>query len=429
MVHTVVDNLQEELAVREIVIVGASLAGTRTAQALRNAGYDGRLTLVGREPHPPYDRPPLTKSALLHGATIEELALPGAEELEARWLRGRSAVGVDITTRRVRLDNGDRLSFDGLVIATGATARRLGTSEVGPVVHHVRTYEDSTRLHDTLARPDLSVLVVGAGLLGSEIASVASARGHRVTLVEATPGPMLGVFGPELSAYCAGLHRNHGVDLRTSSAVLTLCPETWRSQRAAAVITDRTTGDRWTTHADVVVGALGASPATGWLRHSGLDVEGGVRTDSSLTVLDRAGLPVAGIVAVGDVARTPQPLLGGMARRVEHWTAAVGHADIAAATLMGNHEDAGHSHTAPVPAFGTELHGERIRVVGLPGAGDTTTLVSGTPESNQLVATRTLNGRLVGAIAVNDAPALLPYRAELETQTAIRYAPTPGGRP
>jgi 3-phenylpropionate/trans-cinnamate dioxygenase ferredoxin reductase subunit len=409
---------------REIVIVGASLAGTRTAQALREAGYDGGLTLVGREAHPPYDRPPLTKSALVRGPSLEELALPGAAALEARWLRGRSAIGVDVADRRVQLDHGERLSFDGLVIATGANARRLRTSEVGPVVHHVRTYEDSARLHRALARADLSVLVIGAGLLGSEIASVASARGHRVTLVEAAHGPVLGVFGPELSAYCARLHRDHGAELRTSSALVSLCPENWRGERAAAVLENRATGDRWTTRADVVVAALGTSPATDWLRHSGLDVEGGVRTDSSLTVLDRRGLPVAGVVAVGDVARSPQPLVGGIARRVEHWTAAVGHSELAAATLLGR-----LAVPAPVPSFGTELHGQQIRAVGMPAAGDTTTIVSGAPEHNHFVATRTLHGRLVGAIAVNDAPALLPYRTELETQTASTLAPAPGGRP
>jgi NADPH-dependent 2,4-dienoyl-CoA reductase/sulfur reductase-like enzyme len=409
---------------RDIVIVGASLAGTRTAQALRRAGYDGGITLVGSEVHAPYDRPPLTKSALLRGPALDELALPGTEALDARWLRGRTAVGADLADRRVQLDTGERLSYDGLVIATGATARRLRTSEVGPFVHHVRTYEDSARLHRALARPDLSVLVIGAGLLGSEVASVASAGGHRVTLVEAAAGPVLGVFGPELSAYCALLHREHGVDLRTSSALLSLCPETWRGQRAAAVLEDRSTGDRWTTHADVVVASLGTSPATGWLRHSGLDVDGGVRTDTSLTALDRRGLRVAGVVAVGDVARTPQPLVGGIARRIEHWTAAVGHAEIAAATLLGE-----QAHAAPVPSFSTEQHGQQIRAVGMPGLGDATTITSGAPESHQFVAARSLHGRLVGAIAVNDAPALLPYRAELETRTASTYAPTSGGRP
>ena len=409
---------------REIVIVGASLAGLRTAQALRRRGYDGVLTLVGREIHPPYDRPPLTKSALVHGPTLEGLTLPGTSALGARWLRGRTAVGVDIAARRLHLDTGEELSFDGLVIASGAGARRLRTSDVGAAVHHVRTFEDAVRLHRALARPDLSVLVIGAGLLGSEIASVAAGGGHRVTLVEVAPGPVLGAFGSELSAYCARLHQDHGVDLRTSSELFSLSPETWRGERAVAVLEDRSTGDRWTTRADVVVAALGTSPATGWLRHSGLDVEGGVRTDSSLTALDRRGLPVESVVAAGDVARSPQPLLGGIARRLEHWSAAVGHAEIAAATLLGE-----QPAPAPTPSFSTEQHGQQIRAVGMPGAGDATTVVSGDPDSNRFVATRTLRGRLVGAIAVNDAPALLPYRAALETQTASIYASTPGGRP
>lgn len=409
---------------REVVIVGASLAGTRTAEALRRAGYDGTLTLVGREPHPPYDRPPLTKAALVRGPELDSLVLPSTVDLDARWITGHWATDLDLTDRHLRLDTGERLRFDGLVIATGASARRLRPSGVGPLVHHIRTFEDCVQLHQALAAPDQKVLVIGAGLLGSEVASVAVARGHRVTLVEATEGPMLGALGPEISAYCARLHRARGVELRTSTVVLSLSPETWRGKKATAVLEDRSSGDRWAARADVVVAALGTVPETGWLRESGLDSDGGVRTDGSLTALDRYGVPVAGVVAVGDVARAPQPLIGGIARRVEHWTAAAGHAEIAAATLLGSQP----AVSAPVPSFGTEQHGFEIRAIGMPGAGDATTVVDGAPEDHRFVATRTLRGRLVGAVAVNHTPGLVPYRAELERQSARAPETTPGGR-
>ena len=407
---------------REILIVGASLAGTRTAQALRRAGYDGGITLVGREPHPPYDRPPLTKSALMTGPDLATLALPATDDVDARWISGHSATGLDLRARKVRLDTGERLGFDGLVIATGASARRRRPTGDGPVVHHIRAFEDAVQLHHALAGPDRAVLVIGAGLLGSEVASVAVARGHRVTLVEVAEGPMLGVLGPEISGYCARLHRDRGVDLRTSTAVLSLSPETCWGERAIAVLEDRSSSSRSVIHADVVVAALGTSPETAWLRESGLDCDAGVRTDRSLTALDRNGLTVDGVVAVGDVARAPQPLLEDVARRIEHWSVAVGHADIAAATLLGLQQAA----SAPVPSFGTEQHGTLIRAVGMPGSGDTTTIVDGAPEDGRFVATRTLRGRLVGAVAVNHAPGLIPYRAELETQTTTALQ-TAGG--
>jgi NADPH-dependent 2,4-dienoyl-CoA reductase/sulfur reductase-like enzyme len=416
--------IYKERVVREVVIVGASLAGTRTAEALRRAGYDGTLTLVGREPHPPYDRPPLTKAALARGPELASLQLPSTVDLDARWIRGHSATDLDLTGRHLRLDTGERLRFDGLVIATGASPRRLRPSGVGPLVHHIRTFEDCVQLHHALAAPGQEVLVIGAGLLGSEIASVAVAGGHRVTLVEAAEGPMLGALGPEISAYCARLHRARGVELRTSTVVLSLSPETWRGKKAIAVLEDRSTGDRWATRADVVVAALGTAAQTGWLRSSGLDSDGGVRTDASLTALGRDGVPIAGVVAVGDVARAPQPLVGGIARRVEHWTAAAGHAEIAAATLLGSRA----AVSAPVPSFGTEQHGFEIRAVGLPGVGDATTVVDGTPEDHRFVAKRTLRGRLVGAVAVNHTAGLTPYRAELERHTARTPEATPGGK-
>jgi len=408
---------------REVVIVGASLAGTRTAEALRRSGYDGTLTLVGREPHPPYDRPPLTKAALARGPELASLMLPSTVDLDARWIRGHSAANLDLTDRHVHLDTGERLRFDGLVIATGASARRLRPSGVGPLVHHVRTFEDCVQLHQALVAPDQEVLVIGAGLLGSEVASVAVARGHRVTLVEAADGPMLGALGPEISAYCARLHRARGVELHTSTVLLSLSPATCWGKKAIAVLEDRSTGDRWTKRADVVVAALGTAPETRWLRDSGLDSVGGVRTDDSLTALDRDGEPVADVVAVGDVARAPQPLVGGIARRVEHWTAAAGHAEIAAATLLGSPPGA----PAPVPSFGTEQHGSEIRAIGMPGAGDTTTIVDGAPADHRFVATRTLRGRLVGAVAVNHTAGLMPFRAELERQSATTPEATPGG--
>jgi len=400
---------------RHVVVVGASLAGLRTAEALRQAGFDGALTIVGAETHAPYNRPPLTKAALVEGPDVSTLALPQADDLDATWTLGVSATGLDLAAREVRLGSGASMRFDGLVIATGARARRL-PGEVGAAgVHYIRTVDDALALHQALAEPGRRVLVIGAGFLGSEVASTAASLGHRVTLVEATAGPMLGALGPELSAYSAGLHRSRGVDLRTSTTVESLTPAEDRAGHSVAVLAGHVDVCRSRVDADIVVAALGATPNTEWLQGSGLAVDGGVVTDRSLTTLDDAGAPVAGVVAVGDVARAPQPLLDGSASRVEHWATAVGHSRIAAATLIGAEQQA-----VPVlPSFWTDQHGIQIRGIGLPGAADAGTLVDGAMEDHRFVVTRTRRGRLIGVVAVNNTPALFRYRAELESVTKI----------
>lgn len=404
-------------ALRHVVVVGASLAGLRTAEALRQAGFDGALTLVGREPHLPYNRPPLTKAALVDGPDLAALALPRATDLDATWLLGATAVSLDALGRRVRLHTNERLAYDGLVLATGASARRLSPDVASHGTHHVRTLEDATALHRALAENSRRVLVVGAGFLGSEVASTAASLGHQVMLVEATRGPMFSALGPELSAYCAGLHRRSGVTLHPSTTLRSLRSGAGpRGEYVATLV--RQDGWRSDVLADVVVSALGATPSTSWLRGSGLDTEQGVATDESLTALDHAGRPVHGVVAVGDVARAPQPLLSGARARVEHWTTAVEHSRVAAATLLGSPPRGG-----PIlPSFWTDQHGVQIRGLGLPGAGDTTTIVDGTVDDHRFVATRSREGRLVGVVAVNNAPALLRFRSEL---AAVMELPRP----
>ncbi|NGO70441.1 NAD(P)/FAD-dependent oxidoreductase, partial [Streptomyces boncukensis] len=208
-----------------ITVVGASLAGTYAAQALRDQGYDGRLVLVGDEHHRPYDRPPLSKEYLTGAVTADRLALADAEdvaELDAEWLLGTRAAGLDLPGRAVLLEGGGRLVTDGVVLATGAAARGLpgGTHLEG--VHTLRTLDDAAALREELSRGQVRVLVVGAGFIGSEVASSCATMGHQVTVVEAAEEPLLPQLGPELAAVCAALHADHGVTLLTGTGVAAL---------------------------------------------------------------------------------------------------------------------------------------------------------------------------------------------------------------
>jgi len=399
-----------------IVVVGASLAGYRTAEALRLGGFDGTLTIIGEEAHAPYNRPPLTKVSLVNGPDVATLSLTSTVDLEARWILGVRATALDLSRREIRLETGEILPFDGLVIATGASARRLPGEAGGPGVHHIRTLDDAEALHRALTQRDQRVLVIGAGFLGSEVASTAASLGHRVTLVEAA-SPMLAALGPELSAYCADLHRGRGVDLRTTTTVRALSPADDRSGASVALLANHAGRGASSVEADIVVAALGATPNSGWLWDSGLDYCHGVATDDTLTTLETTGARVPGVVAVGDVARAPQPLLDGARAVVEHWSSAVGHSRIAAATLLGDRPQA----AAVLPSFWTDQHGLQIRGVGLPGAADTTTIVDGTMEDHRFVATRTRRGRLVGAVSVNNTPALFRFRSELESASRIPH--------
>lgn len=254
--------------VQQIVIVGASLAGLRAAETLRGEGFDGHLTLVGDEPHPPYNRPPLSKDLLTGADSPETCALRVTTELDARWLLGREARRLDRARREVVLDDDERLRFDGLVVATGSRARPWPAGPVPPGVLTLRGLDDALALRAALAAGPRRVLVVGAGFIGSEVASSCAALGIPVTVVELDDAPLACLLGPQVGAFVADLHRAHAVDLRTGVTV-----RRFLGRRAvhAAELTDGTTVD-----VDVAVLALGVVPNAEWLAGSGLGVDRGV---------------------------------------------------------------------------------------------------------------------------------------------------------
>ncbi|MFD8730087.1 NAD(P)/FAD-dependent oxidoreductase [Streptomyces sp. NPDC059611] len=390
---------------RDVVIVGASLAGLRAATTLRAEGFTGNLTLVGAEPHAPYDRPPLSKKFLTAPAPADT-GLPVPDGLGARWLLGRAAVRLDPYSRIVTLADGTRLPYDGLLIATGATARSGATAGEpgrGQGVFTLRGRDDAMALRAALL-PARRLLVVGAGFLGGEVAAAGRALGLHVTLVEAAAVPLERAIGAEAGAFVGMLHREAGIDLRTGTTVAE-----YRTGPDGTLGAARLAGGRLVA-ADVAVLALGAAPATGWLAGSGIEAADGVRTDSRLRALFPDGGVVPGVVAAGDAARVPQPLADGAAPALGHWSGAVEQAAAAARTLLLG--DAAPPF-AEVPSFWSDVHGVRLRSVGLPALADTAKVHECDRAARRLEVSYHREGRLTGALTIGRTSRLAPYRRTL----------------
>ncbi|MEU6352327.1 FAD-dependent oxidoreductase [Streptomyces sp. NPDC047072] len=326
------------------VVVGGSLAGVTAVDELRRQGWDGAITLVGDEGQAAYARPPLSKGVLKGTDDAESVALPrlGAD---IEVLTGARATRLDPDARLVHVEGGTELPYDKLVIATGARARTLG--EHGLVL---RTLDDALRLRAQLA-VSRSVLVIGGGFLGMEIASVAAGLGLDVTVVDVR-APFVTTLGPFLAGLFERATREHGV--RT-----VVCPDGVTPTAYGARLAD---GSR--LEADLVVTAVGCRPNSEWLHGSGLTLLGGVVVDERC----RAGSP--DIVAVGDVAALPTG--DGRFRRTPHWDAAIGQARAGVAALL--HGDAAPQYT-PRPYFWTEAFGLAVKLAGtLPATGEPTVL-------------------------------------------------------
>jgi NADPH-dependent 2,4-dienoyl-CoA reductase/sulfur reductase-like enzyme len=388
-----------------VVVVGASLAGLRAAEALRREGYDGPLVVVGDEPHPPYDRPPLSKQVLIGKIGPEATALAVSADLDVEWRFGTRVEALDLDGRRLSLAGGDELPFDGLVIATGSAPRRL-PSVLDPFGAPVlRTLDDAVALRAAFAEGAGRVVVVGAGVIGLEVASSARTCGLEVTVVEAARTPLARVVGPLLGEVVAELHRAHGVDLRLGVGVEVVVggarPEGVR-------LTDGTT-----LHADLVVLGIGAAPVTGWLEGSGVDLADGVRCDDRLRVL-AGGRPLPRVVAAGDVARWDGP--DGVPIRVEHWTNAVESAEAAAAALLRGDDAPAY---APVPYVWSDQHDRKIQVVGVPSLDDDLMIVDGSAAERKFAAAFGRDGRLAAGVAFGKPAKAMAIRRLLEAGSAF----------
>jgi len=390
-----------------VVVVGASLGGLRAAEALRRHGFDGRVALVGDEPHPPYDRPPLSKEVLRGEREPEAIALAKPGQLEALAIDlhlGRRATALDAREREVVLEGGARLGFDACVIATGCKPRRLRGQPELPGIFLLRTLDDALALRAELARGP-RVAVVGAGFIGAEVAASCRRRGLEVVMIDPLPTPLAVSVGTEIGAVVGALHRDHGVVLRMGVGVAGF--------EGGARLERVRLSDGSAVPADVAVVGIGVAPCTEWLASSGIELRDGVVCDAT------AATSLPGVYAIGDVARFENPLFGA-SMRVEHWTHAVEHAGAAAEALLARPGQA--SPFAPAPFVWSDQYDLKIQVAGLPLPEDETRVVHGTLASRRCVVLHGRKGRLVGAVALNRVRQLMGYRRMVRERASFDAA-------
>lgn len=386
----------------DVLVVGASVAGLSTVEALRRKGYQGRITVVGDESGPPYDRPPLSKQ-VLSGAWQPERSHLRTEEqlgaLDAEFHHAETAVSLDVGTRTVHTDSGRALGAEVLVLATGAHPRRLPGQQGLQGVHLLRTLDDSLALRAALSTTR-RLVVIGDGVLGCETAATAAQLGVHTTLVGLQTAPMAAQLGSRIASHLAGLHTRNGVRVLSSTGVGGLA-------HAHGQVTGVHLSTGEVQPADAVVVAIGCAPATDWLVSSGLQLDDGI-------VCDARCRAAPGIYAVGDVARWYHQDVDEHVR-LENRTNATAQAGAVAADILG-------ARTAyrPVPYFWTDQFDTRVQVFGTPASDAQITVVEG-EEGQRFVARYERDGHTSAVLGWN-----MPKQARLHGRTlSTPPAPAP----
>ena len=398
------------------VIVGASLAGINAARTLRLQGHTGSIIVVDADSERPYDRPPLSKQMLTGEWEPEKILLPaGKEDLDLEFRLGVRAKAVDLAARQITLEGADgtvaNTAFDSLIIASGASARRLPDTAGIAGVHVVRTLADSLALRAELEVGPSRVVVIGAGFIGAEVASSCRKRGIEVTLVEAMPLPLERILGAEMGRVCAQVHIENGVDLRLGTGVLQLETEIVDGVEkvVGVALTDGTS-----VATEVVVVGIGVTLNVDWLEGSGLTLDDGVVCDNTL-------LAAPGVVAAGDIARYPSARFGRMLR-VEHWETAIAGGEAAARRLLA--EASGETPVVfdPIPWFWSDQYDRKIQLAGRPMPTDACVVVHGSTDEFRFVALYGDGDRLTGVLGMNRPRHVVQLRALFEEGASFSEA-------
>ncbi len=386
---TEIEDLRPSL--ERVVVVGASLAGLRAAETLRQHDAVGSVVVVGDELHRPYDRPPLSKKLLSGEWEPDRIQLRQPEmfdQLDVDWRLGSPAVGLDLAGRAVALATGESIPFDSVIIATGARPRRLPGHDTFDHVHELRSLDDALALRAEIAPGGRRVVVIGAGFIGLEAAATAKTLGNDVIVLEGASAPLIRGLGAEMGEAIAALHRAHGVSVRCDVRIDALTADGVRLADGEVV------------PADVVVVGIGVSPATDWLAGSGVELRDGIVCDAHLNALDATGAVIRGVFAAGDVARWPNGLFD-EEMRVEHWTNAAEQGAQAANNLVHLAVGEPAEPYAPLPFFWSDQFEHRIQFLGRAGADDDVSIVAGSVADAKFLALFGRDGRLHGALGLN----------------------------
>ena len=368
------------------VIIGASLAGARAAETLRQEGFDGAVVLIGTEEERPYERPPLSKGYLLGKEPRDSIFVHAGEwyaEHDVDLRRGVTVTSIDRPGRRVGLEGGEFVPYDRLLITTGASPRRLNVPGAGlDGVLYLRTVGDSERLGAAL-RGGGTVVIAGAGWIGLETAAAAREYGCEVTVVEPEATALHRSLGPELGEVFADLHRSHGVTFRFGEGLSEVTG-------SGGKVTGAVTSSGEELAADTVIIAIGVVPNAGLAAEAGLEVDNGIVVDDALRTSD------ADIFAAGDVMNAFNPLLGRRIR-VEHWANALNSGPAAARSMLG--QDVSYDR---VPYFFTDQYDLGMETAGLPEPGTYDEIVyRGDKESGEFIAFWLADGAVVAGMNVN----------------------------